>query len=228
VSQIMHSFETASITVPYRKRCEDRVAVIGDGDRVVIAVADGAGGSGAGEQAAEAVIREITASVSLAHDQESCCRLLAQIDCRIGDGESTAVVVAVSPDGIFGASVGDSKAWLIQDGELTDLTVGQVRKPLLGSGSARPVGFAHGPLQGLLIVATDGFCNYVKQPALLREIYWIDFEVLPCKLVEMVRLRSGELWDDVGIVVCRQRPAMHGRKVYDLSEGSDDPAEGAP
>jgi serine/threonine protein phosphatase PrpC len=217
----MHPFETAFLTVPYQRRCEDRVTVIEDGDRVVIAVADGAGGSGAGDQAAAAVIREITASVPLAHDQDSCCRLLAQIDCRIGDGESTGVVVAVCPEGICGASVGDSKAWLIHDGALTDLTRDQVRKPLLGSGRAKPVGFSHGPLEGILIVSTDGFCNYVKQATLLREILWIDFAVLPRKLVEMVRLPSGDLWDDVGIVVCRQRPAIHGRKRYELSSADE-------
>ena len=63
----MGSFETTAITVPYRRRCEDRVKVLNFDDGVVIAVADGAGGSGAGDQAAETVIREITESASLAH-----------------------------------------------------------------------------------------------------------------------------------------------------------------
>ena len=213
----MHGFETASITESARSRCEDRVSIIEDSDRVVIAVADGAGGSGAGDQAANAVIREITASVSLAHDRESFCRLLKQIDCQIGVGESTCVVVAVSHAGICGASVGDSKAWLIHDGELNDLTRSQVRKPLLGSGRSEPVGFEHGSSQGILIVSTDGFCNYVKQHTLLREISWMDFALIPRKLVEMIRLPSGDLWDDVGIVVCRQRRATGQRKRYDLS-----------
>jgi hypothetical protein len=216
----MHGFETASITVAYRGCCEDRVAILEDGERIVIAVADGAGGSGAGGQAANIVVREIATAASLTHDQESWCRLLQQIDYRIGEGESTGVVVAVSSSGICGASVGDSRAWLIQDGELHDFTKNQVRKPLLGSGQSAPVGFGHTSSRGILIVATDGFCNYVKLPRLLQEILWIDFAVLPRQLVEMVRLPSGDLWDDVGIAVCRPRRAAGGRKRYNL-EGVD-------
>src|SRR5262249_39798501 len=103
----MGSFETTAITVPYRRRCEDRVTVLEFDDGVVLAVADGAGGIGAGDQAAETVIQEITALASLGHDQAAWCRILRQIDCRVGVGESTCVVAACSPQGIVGASVGD-------------------------------------------------------------------------------------------------------------------------
>ena len=56
----MTRFETAQITEAYRKRCEDRVAVINDGDRTVIVAANGAGGMGSGDLAAETVIRALT------------------------------------------------------------------------------------------------------------------------------------------------------------------------
>jgi hypothetical protein len=214
----MSNFETTSITVPYRRSCEDRVAVIEVEDGVVIAAADGAGGTGAGDQAAETVIREITTAASLEFAADDWCSLLRQIDCRIGAGESTGVVVALTPKTVVGASVGDSKAWIIEDGELVDLTSAQGRKPLLGSGAAEPVGFRSGPLRGLLLVATDGFCNYVRRETLLKEIAWIDFAVLARRLVEMVRLPSGELWDDIGLVACRPRRKMAGRKRYDLTD----------
>jgi serine/threonine protein phosphatase PrpC len=127
-------------------------------------------------------------------------------------------VLARSSQGIVGASVGDSKAWLLDNDDLNDLTKNQVRKPLLGSCEAQPVGFAHPPSQGLLLVCTDGFCNYVRRDALLKEIYWIDFTVLARKLVEMVRLPSGGLWDDVGIVACRRRRPEKNRRRYDLTD----------
>jgi serine/threonine protein phosphatase PrpC len=199
----MHPFETTSITVPYRHRCEDRVQVIDFDDGVVIAVADGAGGTEFGGEAADTVIREITSAASLAHDPAAWCDILRQTDHRIGAGQSTAVVAAWSSRGIVGASVGDSKALLLEKDDLNDLTRSQVRKPLLGTGEARPVGFSHPPSQGLLLVCTDGFCNYVRRETLLKEILWIDFAVLARRLVEMVRLPSGALWDDVGIVACR-------------------------
>ncbi len=201
----MTDFETTSITVAYRKRCEDRVQVVELGDGVVIAVADGAGGMGAGEQAAEAAIREVTAAASLERDPASWCEVLRQTDHRLGDGQAACVVVARSSREIVGASVGDCRAWLLEDDDLKDLTADQVRKPLLGSGEARPMGFRHPPSRGLLLVCTDGFANYIRRETLLREILWIDFPVLARKLVEMVRLPSGDLWDDVGLVACRPR-----------------------
>ncbi|HWG44385.1 MAG TPA: hypothetical protein VN688_16525 [Gemmataceae bacterium] len=214
----MHEFETTSITVAYRQRCEDRVKIIEFGDGVVIAVADGAGGTGDGGQAAETVIREIAGTASLEHDSTSWCDILRQTDFRVGAGESTCVVVAWSLKGIVGASVGDSKAWLIDHDDLKDLTKHQFRKPLLGSGEAHPIGFEYSSLQGLLLVSTDGFCNYIQRDTLLRSILWFDFAVLAHKLVEMVRLPSGELWDDIGIVACRPRRTERSRKRYEITD----------
>jgi hypothetical protein len=197
--------------------------VIDFDDGVVLAVADGAGGTGSGDQAAETVIREITAAASLTHDESAWCGILQQIDFRVGAGESTCVVVACSARGLAGACVGDSQAWLIANGELQDLTSNRVRKPLLGSGEAVPIGFSHPAAHGLLLVATDGFCNYVRREQLLKEILWIDFVVLARTLVEMVRLPSGDLWDDVGIVACRARPKTARRKRYNLVDPDRSP-----
>jgi PPM family protein phosphatase len=204
-------FETTSITVAYRQRCEDRVKVVELDGGLVIAVADGAGGTSAGAAAAEMVIREVAAAASLERDADGWCEVLRQTDQRVGAGESTCVVVARTAGGIVGASVGDSRAWLLEEDQVIDLTRGQARKPLLGTGAARPVGFGYPPSPGLLLVCTDGFCNYVRREALLREILWIDFAVLARRLVEMVRLPSGDLWDDIGIVACRPRRPLRSR-----------------
>lgn len=211
----MAGFEAIAVTVASGRQGQDRVKVIEYDDGVVIAVADGAGGSGGGDEAAETVIREIMASASMNHDAEAWCRLLRQIDHRVCVGESTCVVAAVSANRIAGASVGDSQAWLIEDG-LRNLTRCQVRKPLLGSGDAVPVGFSHDSSSGLLLVATDGFCNYVRRDKLLKEILRIDFAILLRSLIEMVRLPSGDLWDDIGIVACRPRRTIASHERYDL------------
>ena len=187
-----------------------------DADRVVIVVADGAGGVGSGDQAAECVVREVRAAFKATTTESGWVAVLREIDCRIGVGESTVVIVDASAAGLCGASVGDSQAWLIRVGELDDLTSGQIRKPLLGSGEAKPVSFHRESLTGVLLVATDGFCNYVKRPELVRKIADIDLCEVPRRLVEMVRLKSGELWDDVGIVACRKKRPQRSRQRYSI------------
>ena len=63
----MSPFETASATQAYRERCEDRVAIFNHDSRTVVVVADGAGGTGAGDVAALAVMREIEAEYMNIH-----------------------------------------------------------------------------------------------------------------------------------------------------------------
>jgi len=210
----MVAFDTAEATQAYRSRCEDRVVVVHLDNRVVVGVADGAGGTGSGGAAAESVVKAIGAHSSQCHNENDWIRLLSQLDQEIAPGESTAVVVDVRADGLSGASVGDSRAWIVCEGDVTDLTVKQVRKPLLGSGGAHAVGFTSGPLQGVLVAATDGFFNYVAKERVPPLLAQADFYTLPRKLIDLVRLPSGEFWDDVGIVVCRPTPARRTRERY--------------
>ena len=202
----MSPFETVSATQAYLEKCEDRVAVFTHRDRTVVVVADGAGGTGAGDVAALAVIREIEAEYLSIHSATEWASVLRQIDCRIGEGETTAVVVDIRPIGIAGASVGDSCAFTVTDGNISDLTTNQNRKPLLGSGMAEPIGFVCPPLIGLLLVGTDGFFNYAKPNAILAITLNSDFQTIPRRCIDMVRLPSGDYWDDIGIVAVRHRP----------------------
>jgi PPM family protein phosphatase len=212
----MGRFETVKIVEPGTIHCDDRVAVIHDEDRTVIVVADGAGGIGNGDVAAETVIREIRAEYSCIQTAEQWNSALRQIDCRIASGESTTVVVDLRPDRICGSSVGDSQAWIIHDEDVVFLTAGQKRKPLLGSRDAIPASFEADVLRGILIVATDGFFNYVKRPQLLTAVAQKDFYELPRACVELVRLPSGALWDDIGLVACRVQPTQRTRQRYSL------------
>jgi serine/threonine protein phosphatase PrpC len=172
------------------------------------------GGTGDGHLAAEAVVRQVSNRCDAMNRAADWQAELQAVDFRIGTGESTAVIVDVRPDGLCGASVGDSQAWIISDGEVFDLTARQVRKPLLGSGHAQSTGFSHGPLEGLLLVATDGFCNYVKRQDLPRLLAAVPFPEIPRKCVELARLPSGDHWDDIGIVVCRVLRPQRSRERY--------------
>jgi serine/threonine protein phosphatase PrpC len=212
----MTSFETSHIIEAYRERCEDRIDVIIDCDRTLIVVADGAGGTGDGHIAAETVIRETRANYTTVQTSTDWSKFLSQLDFRVNTGESTAVIVDVRPDCILGASVGDSCAWVIDGAEIIDLTRTQIRKPLLGSQTAKPAPFWHGPLNGILLVGSDGFFDYAKRDKITQLIGRTEFFSVPRACVDLVRLPSGELWDDTAIVACRVRRAGTSRKRYSI------------
>ncbi len=207
----MSKFESASLTIAQQDLCQDRVAVLESDERMVIVVADGAGGISGGGNAAATVVKEVQNRWSSTVGAAGWESVLRELDFQIVDGETTAVIVDLNDQGICGASVGDSQAWILHDENIVNLTLHQNRKPLLGSGDAVPIGFEHALLTGTLLVATDGFCNYVKPVKLFQILPHAWFPTLPKELADIVRLPSGGLWDDVGIVVCRPKPAMRNR-----------------
>ena len=98
---------------------QDRVCVLELEDAVVTAVADGAGGVGGSEHAAEAVLQGIELLIERGASLENDSVWLAYLeetDSAISRawswGLTTAVVLAVTERWIVGASVGDSEAWL--------------------------------------------------------------------------------------------------------------------
>ncbi len=190
---------------------EDRVRVIAGPEGLVVVVADGAGGTGNGAHAAETVVGHVEASLPLA-DETLWVAFLTEADQVLSRdphyGEATAVVLLITSTTILGASVGDSEAWAWLDGIWVDLTARQVRKPLVGSGAARPVGFAH-PHGGVgsILVGTDGLFKY-SRPAQIRDLIASagPLDDLGPALVDLVRLRTGGLQDDVGLAVIRFGP----------------------
>lgn len=188
---------------PARGAGEDRAAAVARGDGVVLALADGAGGTGGGARAADAVI----AALSAAPTPSSWTDALAALDAalpRLGPGQATAVVVEVTAAGLRGASVGDSGAWLIGD-DLVDLTADQRRKPLLGAG-ATPVAFTAGPLADrTLVLASDGLWKYARPADISAAARLTDLAAAAAALLALVRLPSGDLPDDVALVLARAR-----------------------
>lgn len=169
----------------------------------LLVLADGSGGMAGGAEAAQAVLVHISAlgddlSPDFVVALSELDRLLARrFDC----GETTAVICCIDSGVVTGASVGDSCAWLLSEAGVLDLTAGQVRKPLLGSGSARPILFGPVPLQGRLLVASDGLTKYVPQMR-IGELALVDpLDRAVELLTEAPRLRAGTLQDDVAVVL---------------------------
>lgn len=172
---------------------QDRVRVVEVDGRLVIALADGAGGTGNGAIAAETIVAAIGSERTAAQ----CCELIEHLDAQLGGGQSTAVVLVVGTN-LVGASVGDSGAWLIRDDGVDDLTQAQQRKPLVGDGCiAVPFEAA---FEGTLLVASDGLLRYAKRDDISRLVREQGLAAVRA-LVDLVRLPTGELQDDISIVL---------------------------
>ncbi|MBA3550300.1 MAG: serine/threonine protein phosphatase [Nannocystis sp.] len=185
---------------------EDRATHFTTSTGGVLVVADGAGGTGDGAHAAEAVIAAVAANLDL-HDADDWAALLAVVDATLRNGETTAVVASITGDEIHGASVGDSGAWLIGAHGYDELTQGQRRKPLIGSGRATPVPFTSRLGAATLLLASDGLLNYAPAPRITALATMRELTGLAHQLCDLVRLRSGTLPDDVAILLARAGPS---------------------
>jgi serine/threonine protein phosphatase PrpC len=187
-----------------RPDSEDRVEVRAVNDSLLVAVADGAGGTGGGGAAATLAVRMILGT-PVDPDPVAWVRCLAEVDRRLSEegsgGETTAVAALITRDSIVGASVGDSGAWLVYDDDYENLTRRQQRKPLLGSGVAVPVMFTSAGKRGTLLVATDGLLKYTSPEKICETIRRHPGEEGAKLLIDLVRLKSGSLQDDVALVL---------------------------
>jgi serine/threonine protein phosphatase PrpC len=184
---------------------QDRAVVVerDGGAGLLIALADGAGGTGRGAVAAQAVVDAAARFVGKKFDATN---VLARLDADLMQlgGQSTAVLLEVDASSVHGASVGDSAAWVVHDGGIIDATAHQNRKPLVGDGGV-PASFQVGALTGgTLVVASDGLFRYAKREDIVRLSRGPDLRAAVRALVDLVRLSNGDLQDDVAIVLCRQ------------------------
>jgi serine/threonine protein phosphatase PrpC len=196
---------TQTLIVAGNPELQDRVEIFTAADRKIVALSDGAGGISGGSQAAEAFIRMVAEQGTSLKNGSDCRNLLQTADQLISNepaaGEATGIVLIAGPTHIFGASVGDSEAWLFSSFAKHHLTEKQRRKPLLGSGAAISNAFSFNPAEAMLLVASDGLWKYTSIEKITAEIQSNDPSTLPERLVNLVRLRSGALQDDVALAV---------------------------
>jgi serine/threonine protein phosphatase PrpC len=185
---------------------QDRGLIIHDSPRMVLCVADGAGGRSGGAEAANMAVEMVRRNVSLMGNADSCAEVLRKIDAAIAEdqvaGETTCAVTVVTPEEIFGASVGDSGVWVIPQNQIyVDLTGAQQRKPFVGAGSAWPVPFQCPRPVGGLLLATDGLLKYASAERIARTVKDHPIEMAAHRLIELVKYPSGALPDDVTLIL---------------------------
>lgn len=199
-SRLVHAIAIAAA----RGKGQDRAGVFEVYSDIVIALADGAGGTGNGARAAQAIVDTVGAVQSARHDWVGMLGQLDRDAARLSRGQSTAVIVSICDGVLSGASVGDSGAWLLRDGDAIDLTEGQHRKPLVGAGCVVHVIPQTCLGGGTLLVASDGLLRYAKQADIVRAVHRSDLAAAAAGLIELVRLPGGALQDDVAVVLCRE------------------------
>jgi serine/threonine protein phosphatase PrpC len=197
------AWRTATAVDSYRRETEDRLLIRRAGGRVIVAAADDAGGRCGGAHAAEFAVRKLI-ECSPDCSSRQLEELISSIDRELTEGETTAVVAVLREDRIVGASVGDSCCWLIGDERTIDLTADQVRKVFVGTGRARPVGFERSDPEGTVLIATDGLIDYTSPEKIVAAARGSDLQAAPRALIDLVRLRSGDLQDDVAVMVARR------------------------
>lgn len=192
-------------TAAARTENQDRGAIIEVSVGLVLVVADGAGGQSGAADAAAMAIDLVRQKATALRDASACISLLQSMDQAISQdrvaGETTCALAVVTSNGVYGASVGDSGVWVINQSGFKNLTERQPRKPFIGSGSAWPSAFEYKLADGdSVLLATDGLLKYTgceRISAVCRD------EIppqVPCKLIELVRYPSGALPDDVTVI----------------------------
>jgi len=144
---------------PNHDTSHDRLCVLRDAHRTLIALADGADSRHASQAAASRTVAELARCFrngSLPDEPRDWVMLLEGIDHAVlGDpdaGETSALVVLVQRGVALGASVGDSLAYVVgPDGEADLLSGGRRKEPRIGTGLANPFGFGPVRLDGRLI-----------------------------------------------------------------------------
>lgn len=202
---------TARVSFAAQRSSQDRCAVVVTGERAVVVLADGAGGTTRGAEAAQAavefILRELTHGTDF-NDPRVLVETLASLDARLAreGGETTAVIATVWPNSIAGASVGDSDAYIFGPSGVVHLTAGQIRKPLLGSGRATPRPFAFaGMLAGTLVVGSDGLFAHAAHGEIADAAMESNLASAAQRLADAARLPSGTYSDDVTIALVRAR-----------------------
>lgn len=200
-------FSTAVRVEQGNPELQDCAEIVELGSSLLVVLADGAGGRSNARQTAQAVIRTIRqrADALALTDPEQCRTLLLAVDREAAKagGESTGVFVLLAKGSTTGASVGDSEAWIIEGEKITAITEQQRRKPCLGTGAISATSFRYPPLTGTLLVASDGLFKYTSREAILNVVKNTDLELVARNLVELVRYPSGQLPDDVSLVLVR-------------------------
>lgn len=144
---------------PTQDTSHDRLSVLRDTHRTLIALADGAGSRVGAQAAAARAVDELARcfrSGILPDNPRDWEMVLEGIDHSVFKdpvaGETSALVMLIEQGVVVGASVGDSLAYIVSpNGDTQLLTPRKSRGSRIGTGMASPIGIGPVQLDGRLI-----------------------------------------------------------------------------
>jgi serine/threonine protein phosphatase PrpC len=201
-------YQYARASATSRATSQDAAQVFERDEFLVVVLADGGGGMRGGEAASDSLVAVVKARVddrAFALEQlQPWIDLFHATDTAIaakGPCDTTGVVVVLGPRGVFGVSAGDSEAWIVTPTRVDNLTVGQRTRERLGSNRVTATSFERVRLNGVLLIATDGLFRFASPDVIARIARAHPVAVAAERLVDLVRLRSGGVADDVAVVL---------------------------
>lgn len=179
----------------------------------VVAIADGEGPRDCVAKAAERVLQyaeQLSKEPQLRSNHDAFERHLHELDKEIANSPEVAevsmIIATVSNRGIVGYSVGDAKAWLLDEDVSSELTSGQLRAPLVGSGETLITPFALPATTGRILLCTQGLWDNAVEHQLLHIARSAQINQATRSLLALPRLPSGTLSADIALILCQMEP----------------------
>lgn len=187
------------------RKNDDVHAIKINGKGIAILVGDGATGIGFGDRASSILKELFEKNFEAVTSPQEALDMLVGADHAIsmslmGDADTTGIIMSVTENRVFGASAGDSAAFIFGK-RIVDITKNQRRKPRIGNG-AHPIPFAEQLLPGeILVVASDGLWNAVSMDLVRDTIQNSpNVETLVQTLLSISKDANSTYQDDVTVV----------------------------
>jgi PPM family protein phosphatase len=210
-----------------RENNEDRYLVREGGNTTLLAVADGVGGEAGGEMASAAAIDALAEGFfGAAPDRPTADALAAAIrganDAVLGaagksgqqGAASTLVAAAIAGGSAVIGNLGDSRAYLIRDGEIRLVTADHAGE--FQSSITRFVGDPRGVQPDVfvealhpgdrLLLCSDGLTRHVPDPEIAATMGSANLERAATALVDLAKERGGE--DNITVVLYAVRRTL--------------------
>lgn len=191
------------------KNGADALSIFYGEERVLICLADGAGGTSGAKEASMMVMnwtkenqKTLEKSITLESLEEQVNLLDKMMYKTKNVGESTLVMVLLTDTQIMGVSVGDSKCWMFGKDFDHELSLMQHRKPLLGSGEAQPIGFCM-EMMGTVILGSDGLFDYTSIEKIKKECQ--NKNGTAKSLAMLAKESTGGFQDDISVVLIKEK-----------------------